>query len=92
MKIFEFYWKDADATDWVYAHDKEDAEDFYLGFTQCGDLDGCIIEETPEEEWDNHDILDIDNLDDEGNYKVFQTFKDYAKENMMTDIIATTEF
>lgn len=92
MKIFEFYWPEVEATDWVYAYDKEYAKDFYLGFTQCGDLKGCVVREIPEEDWDKHDILDVDSLDDEGNYKVLKTFKEYAEENSITGMIATTEF
>lgn len=104
MKIFKFYWKDVDATDWVYAHDKEDAEDFYLGFTQCGDLEGCVIRELPEEEWSTTFITDIneaepdpDEVDyDEDDYccgfKIQESFAEYAKRNSTTDMIATTEF
>ena len=90
MKIFEFKWKDN--IDWVYAHDIDDAKEFYLGFTQCFDLDGCVFKELLKEDWHKHNILDIDSFDDDGEYKVLQTFKEYAEENSMTDMIATTAF
>lgn len=100
MKIFEFK---ADETDWVFAADLEDAKEFYLNHSGCGDLDGYKITETPKSEWKNCNILDVNEIEpdededyNEGDYscgyKIEQTFEEYAKENTIRDIIATTAF
>ena len=57
MLIFEFKWKTG-ATDWVFAPDLEEAKDFYISHTECGDLEGCTVTEVPEEKWGEMYIID----------------------------------
>lgn len=101
MKIYEFKYPGGE-TDWVFAPNKTEAKEFYLIFTQCGDLDDCTVKSVPKAKWDSHYILDTDcPQPPEGDYneseyalgyKIQQTFAQYANENTETDIIATTEF
>lgn len=103
MKIYEFEF-DGGATDWVFAPDVDEAKEFYLDYSGCGDGDGYKVREVPKSEWDDKYLLDINDMepcdsdveyneDDYSNgYKIIESFADYAKHNSITDIIATTEF
>jgi hypothetical protein len=102
MQIYEFSWDEN--TDWVFASDEEEAREFYLGHTGCGDLIACEVKEVPREEWKDNYILDINEpepYDDEEDYneedyscgyKIIESFEEYAKNNSVTDIICTTAF
>lgn len=106
MKIFSFEWK-SDVTDWIFASDKEDAIEFYLGLTgnHRSDLDECKITEIPKDMWSENYIVDPEKMepsefddnvhyneeDYHHGYKILETFADYAKRNTHRDIIATTE-
>ena len=109
MKIFEFKGYE---TDWVFAKDIEDAKEFYLNFSGCGDLTHLTVNEVPESKWSDMYLLDPnesepdeDEMDDIGVYSngkteddysggllITESFKEYAENNTVTDLIATTEY
>ena len=101
MKIYAFTFNGAQ-TDWVFAPNKKEAKEFYLGYTDCGDLDDCKITSVPQSNWAKINIVDPDDREPTiGDYekkeydnglKITETFEDYAENNTVTNIIATTEF
>lgn len=90
MKIYEFDY--GGATDWVFAPNIKEARKFYIQFSECGDLDGCTVKSVPKSKWSEMTIINPDEFNEEGEYQVIETFKEYAERNTQTDIIATTEF
>jgi|SRR5690554_5895573 len=108
MKIFEFQKiGKAGNSDWIFAIDKEDAIEFYLGFTGLfrSDLNDYKITEIPKDKWSENYILDISDIEpcefgcedyNEDDYfhgfKIIETFAEYAERNTCTDIIATTDY
>lgn len=103
MRIYEFNW-DGSGTDWVFAPAIEEAKEFYLNFTGCGDLTLTEVKEVPKEKWNEMYLLDPNESEpdhDEEEYneedyscglKIIETFAEYAERNSVTDMIATTEF
>lgn len=103
MWIYVFKWE-KQAKDWVLASDIEDAKDFYLRHTGCGDLEECEVSRVKKSEWTSHFILDLDhpepdhedgeyNEDDYiSGYKIQESFAEYAARERTTDLIATTEY
>ena len=103
MKIFEFKYSGGE-TDWVFAPTMKEAKEFYLKFTSCGDLGGCKIKIIPKKEWDNHYILDINEMEPDEDeveyneddyscgYKIIESFAEYAARNTVTDMICTSEY
>jgi hypothetical protein len=109
MKIFEFK---ASESDWVFAKDIEEAKEFYLNFSGCGDLTCHEVIEVPESKWSQMYLLDPnesepddDEMSCEGLYPdgkteddyscgllIIESFKEYAENNTITDLIATTEY
>ena len=103
MNIYTFDHKEG-VKDWVLAPDIDEAIEFYLKFTACGDVDECEIKPMPKEEWSSNYILDINESEpdpdeveyDEDDYccgyKIQETFAEYAARETTTDMIATTEY
>ena len=100
MKIFEFKWPGGEK-DWMFSYDMEEAKETHLSITGCGDHDDCSITAIPESRWSECYILDISiyedpesddyNEDDYCNgYKIEMTFAEYAAQNTVADMIATT--
>jgi len=89
--------------DWVLAYDKKEAVEFYLNFTQCGDIDDCKITRIPKSKWKDSFIIDPDEPEPDGieifdgslysgGYKIIGNFEQFAEENNPPEFIATTEF
>lgn len=101
MNIYEFVYPEGQ-TDWVFAPDVKEAKEFYLSFTDCGDLIGVKVKRVPKRKWNEMYILDTNESEPyEGEYnkedyyfgyKIIESFADYAAKNKYTDIIATTQF
>ena len=82
----------------------KEAKNFYFKISGRVDLKGGYIKIVPKKDWANYYILDINETkpdsdeaiyDEEAycnDYKIIETFADYAARNKMTDIIATTEY
>lgn len=103
MNIYEFGYSGGE-TDWVFAPDIEEAKDFYLKFTGCGDLTLTKVKEVPKDKWNEMYLLDPNDSEpdeDEEGYneddycngiKIIETFAEYAERNTVIDMIATTEY
>lgn len=103
MRIYVFEHSGGEK-DWVFAPTMKEAKEFYLGFTQCGDLESTKVETVPKKEWKYNYLLDInesepdpdeveyDEDDYMGGYKIKETFAEYAERNSTIDMIATTEY
>lgn len=102
MWIYEFKHPTGE-TDWVFAPNMKEAKDFYLDFTECGDLDDVSVKRVPKSKWSEMVILDINetepdededyNQDEYSNgFKIQETFAEYAARNRHTELIATTEY
>lgn len=90
MKIFKI---DVGEIDWVCAPDMFSGLKFYEQETGITPMDIENIEEIPYLEWDKHNILDIEAPQDEnGNYPVQQTFKEFMVNQTACQIIATTAY
>lgn len=97
MKIYVFEW--SVGKDWVAAKSKEEAISWYKKWCGC-DLDGALVEEVPEIEWDKLFILDLYNCEPEeehnedgylnGHLKQ-QSFRDFIKDCKI-GLITTTYF
>ncbi len=102
MRIYVFKWNPE--KDWVFAPTMKEAREFYLNFTACGNLEGCEVKVVPKKDWGNNYILDINESEPDpdeveydeddycNGYKIEQTFSEYAENNTITDMIATTEY
>ena len=102
MRIYQFEYP-RNERDWVFAPTMKEAKEFYISFTECGDLNNVKVSVVPKKEWCNHYILDINESEPESDedyneddyscgYKILNTFAEYADLNDSIDLIATTEF
>lgn len=89
MKIFEFK---ASETDWVFARDIEDAKEFYLNYSGCGDLTLHTVNEVPKSKWGEMYILDPnesepdeEEMDKDGVYSNGKTEDDYSGGLLITE-------
>lgn len=91
LKIYQF--NVGGESEWLCAHTVFEALKFYHSLN-----DLCIVDfeneddiiEIPRNEWKNHNIVDFDEMDDDGNYKVIETFEECMKGRVSADIIAST--
>lgn len=101
--IINIYSFEKGETDWVFASDMQEAKDFYLNYTQCGDLEGYTIKNVPKDEWSKHYILDLNEPEPDAEedyweedyhngYKIEETFEEYAKRNTIKDFICSTAY
>lgn len=91
MNIYEI--QVGNEKDWICANTIFQVLKFYhsindLEFYDFDDNDDIII--VPESEWKNHNIIDIENSDENGEYIILQTFEEYMETAIVPDIIATT--
>lgn len=93
MKIYQI--TSGGETEWVCANTVFQALKYYNSITdlELSDYDDeDDITEVPESKWSEMNITDPDDLDDEGNPKVIQTFAERVKEETIPDIIASTAY
>jgi len=102
MKIYEFVHSEGE-TDWIFAPNIKEAREFYQRHTGSDPIE-CNVKAVKKSAWKNMCLLDTDepgpdfddvNYNEEdycNGYKIISTFADYAENNTVTDLIATTEF
>lgn len=93
MNIYEF--RINGEKEWICAWTLIEALQFYSGLTDISliefdDKDDIIL--VPKEQWKDMNIVNPNELDEQGNPVVTETFEEYMKGKTDVDIIATTVY
>lgn len=102
MNIYTFKHSEGE-TDWIFAPNITEAENFYLNFTDCSNFNECEVKKLPRNRWNEMYLLDPNEKEshcngdyNENDYccglKIIETFAEYAEKNTVTDIIASTGY